>query len=131
MLLATALFGAAAIVPATAVAATQTINFDDFTAPAGFETATPLTTRYQPEGVTFSGPAPGKGGAVVNEGGGFGVTGNSPPNFLAFNTGTYAVGPETITFASPATSGSINVGSSSAGSITLTAFDGTIPVAQS
>jgi hypothetical protein len=85
-------------------------------------------------GVTFAGPAPGKGGAILNESGGFGVSGHSPPNFLAFNTGLtdpgedYADPPETVIFASPAHSVSIKAGQGPGGTLTLKAFDGAIQV---
>src|SRR5690349_7611160 len=72
---------------APASAKTRTINFDDATtAPCFFFETSPLTTRYTASlGVTFAGPAPGKGGAILDECGSFGVTGYSPKKFLAFN----------------------------------------------
>ena len=65
------------------------------------------------------------------------ITGESPPNFLAFSSsagyssGKSADGPGTITFASPIHSASINAGQSSGGTVTVTAFDGAIPVSSS
>lgn len=56
-----------------ALAAVRTINFDDVVAPALFADTTPLTTQYAAQGVTFSGPAAGQGGAILNESGSFGV----------------------------------------------------------
>jgi hypothetical protein len=113
-------------------AGTRTINFDDAVgAPNGFAVTTPLTNRYTTAlGVTFAGPATSLGGAILNESGNFGVTGHSAPNFLAFNTTTYAKGPETITFATPAHSVDINTGQSGGGTVTATAFDGTTPVSE-
>jgi hypothetical protein len=90
-----------------------------------------LTDRYAAQGVTFSGPAPGNGGAILNECAGFTISGQSSPNFLAFNTSTYATPPETITFASPAHSVSIRAGQGSGGTVTVTAFDDSTPVAES
>jgi hypothetical protein len=113
-----------------AAAGTRTINFDDVTAPGGFSSTTVLTDRYAGLGVAFRGPAPNEGGAILNESGNFGVTGHSAPNFLAFNTSTYAKGPETITFATPAHSVEIKTGQSGGGTVTATAFDGTTPVSE-
>jgi hypothetical protein len=118
-----------AVAPAGASAGTRTINFDDFTAPATFAGASPLTNRYASRGVTFAGPAPGSGGAVLDVTA-FPVTGESPPNALAFDDSeTYSgggkpIGPETITFATPIHSASIHVGQSSGGTVRLTGFDG-------
>lgn len=119
---------------------TRTINFDDATGPCNFVNAGgPLTTEYQSGGITFAGPSSGEGGARLNQCSGFGVSGHSVPNFLGFNTGAqyppsgsgkFARGPETITFATPANSVSAKVGGA-AGTATLTAFNGTTPVAQS
>jgi Bacterial Ig domain len=122
-----------AAVPAGAPAATRTINFDDFTAPANFNMSAPLTDRYAALGVRFAGPAPGSGGAVLDVTA-FPVTGESPPNALAFDgSQTYpgggaATGPETIAFATPIHSASIHVGQSSGGTVRLTGFDGATAV---
>src|SRR5215211_5325265 len=133
-----ALTAGAALLPAgPALAGTRTINFDDATtAPCSFISTGPLTTRYTASmGVTFSGPAPGKGGAILDQCGGFGVTGHSPPKFLAFNVGLTGAGqdypdpPETITFANPIHSFEIKAGQNgSGGTFTITGFDGTTPV---
>jgi hypothetical protein len=117
--------------PGGALAATRTINFDDVTAPGLFNDTEPLTDRYAGLGVTFAGPAAGEGGAILNESGGFGVSGHSAPNFLAFNNGTYAKGPETISFATPIHSATIKAGQGSGGTVTVTAFDGATPVSSS
>jgi len=69
---------------------------------------------------------------VLNECGGFSVTGHSSPNFLAFNTaaagtlpnGGTPIGPETLTFSTPVEFVQANVGSSNAGTITLACFAG-------
>ena len=127
-----------ALVPSASPAATRTINFDDVTAPGAFAATEPLTDRYAALGVTFAGPEPGAGGAILNQSGGFGVSGHSAPNFLAFNTGAAypsttktATGPETITFATPIHSATIKAGQGSGGTATVTAFDGTTPVSSS
>jgi hypothetical protein len=123
--------------PGAALAGTRTIDFDDATAPCCFIQTGPLTDRYAGLGVTFSGPQPGGGGAILNQSGGFGVSGHSAPNFLAFNTGVSygsgkpAGGPETIAFATPIHFASIKAGQGSGGTVTLTAFDGSTPVSSS
>jgi hypothetical protein len=102
------------------------ITFDDVVAPNGFALTAPLTTEYSALGVTFSGPAPSTGGAILDVSGGFGVGTHSGNNFLAFNRALYAKDPETLTFSSPvgfvsifAAGGNTAVGSS----FTLNAFD--------
>jgi hypothetical protein len=109
------------------------INFDDLTAPCLFiDSSGPLTSHYSNLGVNFSGPAAGSGGVVLNECGSFGVTGQSSPNFLAFNTLSLGslpgagspIGPETISFVNPVDSVQINVGSADAETVTLTCFAG-------
>ena len=92
-----------------------TINFDYYPngnaidAPAQFSETTRLKNEYAPLGVKFSGPGGegGKdGGAILNQGAGFGVSALSTPNFLAFNSssatslsdGGKPIGPETIEF---------------------------------
>jgi hypothetical protein len=120
--------------PAASHAATRTINFDDFTAPTLFADSEPLTERYAGMGVHFAGPAAGDGGAVLDVGSFVGVTGESEPNGLAFNTGaTYTGGgvprgPETITFDTPIHAASIRAGQNGGGTVRLTAFDGTTAV---
>jgi Bacterial Ig domain len=122
-----------ALVPATSLAATRTINFDDITAPTLFVDTSPAAEQYASLGVHFAGPAANDGGAILNISS-FTVTGESPPNALAFNTGaTYTGGgvprgPETITFDTPIHSASIRAGQSGGGTVRLTAFDGTTAV---
>lgn len=77
------------------------LNFDDVQAPCTFAQTSALQSYH---GVTFAGDVPRNGGGILNECGNFGVSGYSPPNFLAFNCGSsYMDGgvpklPETITF---------------------------------
>ena len=84
-----------------------TINFDDLDEPCEFIETTALRDRYLSLGVQFSEPGSLDGGAILNECGGFGVTGHSPPNVLAFDNGAQLSdggiprGPETISFADP------------------------------
>jgi Bacterial Ig domain len=140
LLLTCVVFG---LLPAgSALGATRTINFDDpgppppDPAPTLFMDTHPLTDRYADLGVHFAGPEDGAGGAILNASS-FTITGESPPNFLAFNpsasypSGKTASGPETVTFDSPIHAASINAGQSSGGTVTVTAFDGSTPVSTS
>jgi hypothetical protein len=121
----------------TTTVGTELIDFNDTSAPCCFASTSPLTERYAGRGVHFAGPAPGSGGAILNQSGAFGVTGHSPPSFLAFNTGINytgggsAAGPETITFDKPISTATINTGQGSGGTATLTAFRGTSTVGSS
>jgi hypothetical protein len=105
------------------------IDFDDGTQPCNFDQTVALTTEYSGLGVVFSGPGGNDGGAILDECGSFGVSGYSPPNFLAFNTGAVLSnggiphGPETLTFSVAVDTVAINGGSTSAGTITLECFD--------
>ena len=75
-----------------------------------------MSDEYAEYGVTFEGPGGLDGGAVIDECGNFGVTGQSSPNFLAFNTGgTFEnggtpQGPQTIRFDPAVTVVQINGG---------------------
>jgi len=69
-------------------AAGITVNFDDQFAELTFADTVPLTSQYEPLGITFSGavlPEPSVGGSILNEGSGFGFSARSGSNFLAFN----------------------------------------------
>jgi len=132
------LFAVLCVLPPVAGAAAR-VDFDDVeNAPANFGEAAPLYDRYASRGVTFTGPNEASGGAILNETSSFGVTGHSPPNFLAFNTeasylgtGGTPSGPETMSFGRPAKSASIKVGSATPGTVTLTALDGSQTVDES
>jgi hypothetical protein len=108
------------------------INFDDTQQGCGF--VSPLTISYSGLGVTFEGPAAGDGGAVLNECGGFSVSGYSSPNFLAFNSlhGLFPAGgvpkaPETLHFSPPVSQVSMLVAygdnEGAEGAVTLRAYD--------
>ena len=106
------------------------IGFDDVTAPCLFSQTTRLTNRYASLGVIFEGPGGNDGGAIVNECGGWGVSGQSSPNFLGFNPGASLMdppggtpqGPETLYFNPPVSSLSCLVGSG-AGDVTIDAYN--------
>jgi hypothetical protein len=95
------------------------INFDvdangnPLTVPGSFSQTQPLRNEYSSLGVTFSGPGPLDGGAILNQSANFGVNARSTPNFLAFNriatmaNGGLARDPETLTFSGPVSSVSI------------------------
>jgi hypothetical protein len=123
---------------ASARAQTTTINFDvnsngiPIAAPSLFAETTRLTTLYSPLGVTFSGPGGNNGGAILDEGGNFGVNARSGRNFLAFNRvvamsdGGFATDPETITFAVPEQTVSIYAaGGNTTDTFVMNAFDAT------
>ena len=81
---------------------------------------------YRSTGVRFSGPGDSNGGAVLDQCGGFGVTGYSAPNFLAFNSlgtplsdGGIPKAPETIQFHSVVSHVEMLVGSGSGAGKTL------------
>jgi len=113
------------------------VNFDDNTEPCGFSATTRVTNEYAAFGVTFSGPGGNDGGAVLDECSSFGVTGHSPPNFLAFNSGGvmsdggFAIGPETMAFSVPPAAGQsgatvtmlCGAGFGTTGDITLECFN--------
>jgi hypothetical protein len=110
-----------------AAPALTVIDFDDTPQPCAFASTTALRTAYSHLGVVFSGPSALDGGAILDECGGFGVTGYSPPSFLAFNNGSVLSGggvprgPETIWFNhAPASFVQISGGSASGAGQTLT-----------
>jgi len=108
-------------------------NFDDLpTGPCDFTSVNAFAGPYH--GMTFSG-----GGSILAYANptvpcdsGFGLTGGTTPNFLAFNNtgtgvhqdGSRATLPETITFTGTVHNVSISAGSSSGAQLTLTAFSG-------
>ena len=111
------------------------IDFDSLPASTGFAGVPSLSNEYAADNLLFSGPAPGEGGAVLDQGGNFGVNARSGTQFLAFNdtassqTGT-ANGPERITLtAESARSVSVWVsGGGDATTFSLTAFAQGSPV---
>jgi Secretion system C-terminal sorting domain len=94
------------------------INFDELDAPPYFSDAIALTNEYEDQGVIFEGQ-----GEVLHEDGNFGIFNYSSPNFLAFNTGAGVSGPETMLFDPPAGYVNLLAGQSSAGTITMNAYD--------
>jgi len=96
-------------------AASNIINFDSVGAPPLFLETVAL--RFVGD-VSFNGSSlkPLNGGAIVNEGGNFGVTGYSAPNFLAFNCGAVMSDggipqlPEVIRFPEEVTGVSLKIG---------------------
>ena len=84
------------------------INFDDVAAPCLFIDILPLRDHYAAQGVWFRGLGGNAGGGILNECGGFDVTGHSSPNFLAFShdatfeDGSTPAGPELVLFWPPA-----------------------------
>jgi hypothetical protein len=107
-------------------------DFDTVNAPCFFSQTTALRNELRKLGIKFKGNTTLNGGAILNECGNFGVTGQSSPNFLAFNCnallsdgGTPKL-PETIIFSSPYPQNvNLKIGSSSdAGDVVkLTAKD--------
>lgn len=103
------------------------INFDDVSAPCVFASTTAL--RYK-SGVIFLGtPTSSKnGGAILDECGNFGISGHSPPNFLAFNgNSTLSDGgkptyPEILIFVSPVSAVQINAACRYGGQTFMLAF---------
>ncbi len=95
----------------------MTITFDEFgLQPTFFSGANPLRNEYAGLGVSFTGPGPDDGGAILDKSGNFGVNPLSGDDFLAFNRVTTGVtmlnggrpfDPETVTFANPTSAVSI------------------------
>jgi hypothetical protein len=120
------------LTPPPATAGSIVIDFDDLPPqPPLFNKTVAARDEYAALGVTFSGPNPLDGGAIVSNGG-FGVIGYSPPNFLGFNCiaqladGGIPTGPERLTFSSLVTFVQINVASgqgSQGQSLTIEAFN--------
>lgn len=111
-------------------ASSATIDFETnavgvvISAPTLFSQATALTNLYAPLGVVWAG-----NGAIMDQSGGFGVSGFSPKNFLAYNSaGTFAnsdpVGiTDTMTFMTAQLTVSFSVGRNSPESFFARAFD--------
>ena len=98
--------------------AQNSLNFDDMT-PCLFIQTVPIPPAfYKHYGFTIKGKNDKSGGAVLNdECSGFGVTGHSPPNFLAFDcsavlsTGGVPFLPEKLFFTRSVRSVSLKIGS--------------------
>jgi len=108
---------------------TAFIDFDDVTAPCLFTATQALRDEYAAVGVAFEGPGPLDGGAILDECGGFDVTGHSIPNFLAFNsgltlsTGGIPRGPETMHFDPAVNYVQFLAGNRDGGTLTAEAYD--------
>lgn len=107
------------------------IDFDDVMASPAFNQVTRLTNEYQALGVVFMGPGGNDGGAILDESSSFDVTGQSSPNFLAFNSGAILADggtpqpPETLLFDPPVSQvqAKVGVGFGAAGSVVMEAFN--------
>lgn len=96
-----------AVLPVVAFGVPTTITFEELgLRPINFSDTIPLRDEYP--GVSFSGPGPADGGAIVNVNGAFGIAPLSGDHFLAFNrtpgfaammlNGGLPQDPERITF---------------------------------
>ncbi len=104
--------------------AQTTITFDTPSAPANFvDQSQPISTYSG--ALVFSNTTM----KVLNEGGNFGVTGHSAPNFLAWNN-ALTNQSFTLTFPSPSSGISLRTGSSNGGNVTVTALNGSGTVLQ-
>ena len=116
-----------AVIPPPAGA--TVINFDGGLAPCAFAQTTAERNDFAGQGVTFTGPAANDGFAILDECGNFSVTGQSSPNFLAWNVsaslsdGGVARGPETLTFSPEVSLVQVNIGASGGGQATMEAFN--------
>lgn len=122
---------------ASLTAQTVVIDFEGTGAPTTFASTQAVSNEYASLGVLFSGPAPGDGGAILNQGGGFGIPARSGTDFLCFNeiasypTGNTPGGPETLTFTT-STASQVSVwvsGGSQATTFQMTGFRQGSPVA--
>ena len=119
------------VVDVTTAPGGMVINFENAGAPCVFANTVALRNEYAELGVVFaSGTGANDGFAVLNQCANFGVTGFSPPNFLAWNenalylNGGIPRGPEVILFSPAVTSVQINAGSGiSSGQVTMEAFN--------
>lgn len=106
------------------------INFDGVPKPCSFILTTALRNDFAALGVTFTGGSgPNDGFAILDQCGNFGVTGHSPPNFLAWNetatlsNGGIPKGPETLTFSPAVSLVQVNAGSPGGGLVKMEAFN--------
>jgi hypothetical protein len=107
-----------------------TIDFDGTGAPNAFINTTALRNAFAASGVNFAGPGGNDGGAILNEGGNFGIGARSGTDFLAFNRlatmsdSGIPRDPETVIFDSPVSSVGIwAAGGLVTGLFQLEAFD--------
>ncbi|MEE4119707.1 MAG: hypothetical protein V2I65_11880 [Paracoccaceae bacterium] len=119
---------AATLIAGSATAATLDFETDaggnPLSPPTAFASTGPLTNEYQGLGVVFGG-----GGAILDQGSNFGVSGFSPTNFLAYNSGAnFSSGGavsngDTMTFGSDQTSVSFYAATRFSATLTVEAFD--------
>lgn len=110
---------------ASAASAATTLNFDEQAESSLFIYSTPLTDRYAPLGITFSGtttPQNTRGGYILDQASNFGFDALSGTNFLAFNAPTTG-NVENIAFATASAFVSIWGASSFGGTFTMNAYD--------
>lgn len=108
------------------------IDFDDASHSCDFADSYPLRDEYMGYGALFAGPGAADGPAILDDCSGYGVSGYSPPNFLAFDGSSRLIhggvprGPSVIHFARTMSSVSLDVGSGLPGAkgqpVTLEAF---------
>ena len=117
------LVGAVALLLSVLPLGATTIDFE-LGGPCGFVNTSPLTNQYAGVGAVFSGPSAGLGGAVLNQCSNFNnIAAHSGVDFLAFNDGSYAQGPEWIQFST--LQSSVSIWAAVGASVTLAAYDST------
>lgn len=112
------------------VLAPTIIDFDDVVAPDAFVETVTARNEYVGRGVRFQGGDTDDGGGILEEGGGWGITGFSPPNILAINNafGAFKFGgnpvfPQYILFEPPAKMVRFKMGGSGGGTIHFDCYD--------
>lgn len=96
------------------------VNFDGSTAPNYFVDQTRPVSDYAPSSIIFADTTM----EVLNEGSDFGVSGHSPPNFLAWNIlAGLTNNSVTFEFPVPVSDFSLKTGGNSGGEATVSAYD--------
>ena len=75
-----------------------TLSFDTGDAPCLFSRTEPLRDEFARYGVRFRGSTDRRGGAILDQCGGFDIQARSGRQFLAFNQDSYAKPPERLVF---------------------------------
>jgi len=112
----------------TLVHSQTVITLENPSAPEGFSQTSALTTEYSAQGVIFSGPSAGKGGAILQDISfptkSYYGAGNTFLAFNSYSSGSYSIGPETLTFDAPHGNVSIEVsGQDASKQVTMNAYD--------